>query len=713
MTDNKPRKRLDEILLAEGMITDGQIRDALLRQKAQGGKFGSQLLYHRYLDEATLVKALEIQFGCKGIVLSNYDIPEILCEMIPRKVALTRKVIPFDYDPNSNILKVACEDPTDRQLVEEVSSVAQGKRVEFYVAAELPLNTALARYYLKQNVSLDDNLLLDIPDALTDSSQGIPIVNDAAAPRPPETLPEILLITDETLSTEHLQWILERDGYEVFVEHSPEDALSLIHDTKFHAVFVKDTLPGDHIDLIDRVRKISPATIIHYYHCASSLILDTRALAPEADMLVKNHDLVTSLLSSTAGLQTNHSGRVGRYADRLCRRLDLPDADRFAIVNAAYLHDFARYYYRIGENVDNRRVIGLTVKLLASINYQPVVLDMLQSMYCDIRNQPKDGLPINVLGGSILTCVDLFCDRIPEDGRLSVSRLDAIRKHLRDMSGRLFLTDVGETFIGMIQDEFLNRHAARRKPQVMIYSEDPVIRQGLDLRMKNEGFRTIVLDSRDRITELYHRSDPDMMILSFGNDNHAIEAFIDWISGQGISFQTTPTFLLADASIISRLTRILEKGVEDIIAHQNSLDFLITKLNKFRAKRESANAGRRGDNAGEPGAHGHLADMNIIDLIQALGPGLKTVRISVQPAVQGAGELVLYLNQGAIVYAGLDELAGVEAIYEGLTWTDGVWSIESVPQTDIPHPNIEAPNESILMEGCRLLDERTRAGVPL
>jgi hypothetical protein len=39
--------RLDEILLREKLITAEQIQEALLRQKKQGGKFGSQLLYHR------------------------------------------------------------------------------------------------------------------------------------------------------------------------------------------------------------------------------------------------------------------------------------------------------------------------------------------------------------------------------------------------------------------------------------------------------------------------------------------------------------------------------------------------------------------------------------------------------------------------------------------------------------------------------------------
>ena len=39
---------------------------------------------------------------------------------------------------------------------------------------------------------------------------------------------------------------------------SADDAIDLIGNQQFHTVFIKDSVPGDYIDLIDRVRKSSP-----------------------------------------------------------------------------------------------------------------------------------------------------------------------------------------------------------------------------------------------------------------------------------------------------------------------------------------------------------------------------------------------------------------------------------------------------------------------
>ena len=105
-----PKKRLDEILVAEGLASDTQIREALMRQKARGGKLGSHLLYHRYVDEAGLVKALAIQFACEGVVLANLDIPDSILELIPKKIALARRVLPVAFDGATQTVTVACEE---------------------------------------------------------------------------------------------------------------------------------------------------------------------------------------------------------------------------------------------------------------------------------------------------------------------------------------------------------------------------------------------------------------------------------------------------------------------------------------------------------------------------------------------------------------------------------------------------------------------------
>jgi len=103
---------------------------------------------------------------------------------------------------------------------------------------------------------------------------------------------------------------------------------------------------------------------------------------------------------------------------------------------------------------------------------------------------------------------------------------------------------------------------------------------------------------------------------------------------------------------------------------------------------------------------GSLRDMNLIDLLQAMGPSGKTVRIA---AVSDEKQLVIFLKQGAITYAEFGDKTGAEAVYEGLSWNSGNWSVEPIRPEDIPESNNEFSNESILMEGCRLIDEQQRS----
>lgn len=713
MADATKRLRLDEILIREGLVSEEQVKEALMRQKAQGGKFGSQLLYHRHIDEAGLVKALAKQFNCEGVVLSNLDIPEIIVKTIPSKVALARKVIPFDYDTDNNVLKVACEDPTDSSLIDELNFVARGKNVKLYAAAELALNTAIARNYLGRDTSLDDNLLLEIPDVATDTGK-LPQATESDLAGEDEPDPNargtVLLVTDEEYAAPLLRSILERDHYQVAITDSADDAIEMLDDREFVTVFIKDTVAGDYIDLIDRLRKISPRTVVRYYDSASSLLLGQDSYSAESDLLTKNLDLLTSLLSTKDRLGANHGGVVGQYVEKLCRRLGLPLRDRLAVVTAGYIHDLAKFYYKIEDPSDYRQTIGLTVKLLESINYSPVVVEMLRSMYIDLKGKYTRRLPIEVLGGNILTIVDLLCDNISVDERLSLDKFDAIHKKFRDLTGKLFLSEVVDAFVVMIKEEVLKQQTEQLAGQVMLYTEEPGGLYSVELRLKSEGFRTISAGSMESFVELYNRSRPDMVVLMLWGETREIAARVDDIAGQGIDFKTTPAFLLVKGAGTAELTPVLAKGIEDAMAADGSLDLLVAKMLKIRRRlladpKKRSESGQNGS-----GTRGRLADMNLIDLLQALGPGRRTVKVTLTPAGTETGELTLYLRQGQITFARYHNLSGAEAVYEAVSWSDGTWSVEPVTDKDLPQPNNRLSNESILMEGCRLLDEKTRAG---
>lgn len=732
-----PRKRLDEILIAEGLVTEVQIREALMRQKAHGGKVGSQLLYHRYIDEAGLVKALSIQFDCEGVVLSNLDVSDAILELIPKKIALARRILPFAYDQRTDTVSVACEDPTDTDLIKDLKYASGGRTIKPFIAAELALDIAISRCYLKEQVSLNDSLAIEIPDDATDTARiRIDNLDDESASITParET---VLLVTDEEYCGPLLQAIFERDNFDVVITDSADDAIDMLGTRRFHSVFIKDTVPGDYLDLIDRLRKISPRTRVRYYESAARLLLLDNLFAAEGELLVKNLDLFAAMMSTHTHQPDNHSGRVGHYADRLCRKLGLPDKDRLQIVSAAYLHDLSRFHYTPAETRDSRTTIKLTTRLLKSLNYPPIVVEMLRKMYVDLKGRYTKRLPIEALGGNILTIVDLYCENIAANERLLLDKFDAIKKKFRDLTGRLFMTEVVEAFIGLIQEEMLAQQTSLQVAQVMLLGADPNAITPVYLRLRSEGFRTMAPTDLDSFVDLYRRSRPDIIVLGLPGTADDVTALVARLRERDIDFANTPTFTLVDSAIVPSLTSLLEQGIEDILPIDSSLDLLVVKMQKIQAVLQAKQKQREAADH-KSGATGRLADMNLIDLLQALGPSRKTARITVTPGrtidpatdptstdtTTGAAaanpvadraraandRLILYLDRGAIIFAEYRGKTGADAVYETLGWTDGYWTVEPIPREGLPAPNNDLSNESILMEGCRLLDERLHTG---
>jgi hypothetical protein len=59
------------------------------------------------------------------------------------------------------------------------------------------------------------------------------------------------------------------------------------------------------------------------------------------------------------------------------------------------------------------------------------------------------------------------------------------------------------------------------------------------------------------------------------------------------------------------------------------------------------------------------------------------------------------------LYATCGSHSGPEAVYRVIAWEDqGEFTVHT--ETELPDPNIRSSNESILMEGCRILDESRR-----
>jgi len=194
-----------------------------------------------------------------------------------------------------------------------------------------------------------------------------------------------------------------------------------------------------------------------------------------------------------------------------------------------------------------------------------------------------------------------------------------------------------------------------------------------------------------------------MIIMEDGRVSRAM-ALVDEVTQRGLEISLVPTYLIANQSATGDLTPMFEMGIEDIIPLENCLDLLVVKMRKLRTRIE-AEINSQSKITDGTATSGSLTDMNLIDLLQALGPSQKTARLTIYSSDTN---LTLFLNRGRIVFAKTEQRTGAEAVYEALAWTEGKWVIKPVEQSDLPEPNNDQSNESILMEGCRLLDESAR-----
>jgi CheY-like chemotaxis protein len=686
--------RLDEILLSEGLVDEEQIKEALRCQKDHGGKFGSHLMRQGFINEAGLVRALSRQTGFDGVVLADVEIPDIVTRLIPARIALARKVLPFDYLPEENLLKIACENPDDQDLIDELTFVARGKKIQLFVAAELALKAAVARYYV-----------LPAEEAAPDKISAAGDAEEDATSLTEPIRGTVLLVCDVAGETGALRSVMETAGYRVTAIDSADDAIEFIDEEPPETVFIRDTAPGDAVQLVDRLRKDSPATTVRSFSSLSELMLDSSADTGEAELLVSLLDLFTMLLALQQKRPSNHSGAVGRWADKLCRRLSLPVEDRLAVTCAGYLHDIARYYYGGSDLPDNpRAMVRLTIKFLESVSFPPVVTGILRSMYIDLSGKYTDRLPIEVLGGNILTATDMLLDGIPANEKISAGAYESLQVKVRELTGRLFLAEVAEAFISMISDEMLAEAPDSGHGQVMVHAPEGENTDRLQGRLQDAGFRTVSALSLSALAVLYQRGRPDMIVLQVGDRIEDAGILIDELTAAGVAVSEVPTFILAGVGLTSRLAPLLEKGIEDIIPFDEDLGMLVAKMKRIQGSLEAA-AGRAVTGT-LVGSRGSLEDMNLIDLLQALGPSRKTIRLTVNSP---EGNLELCLKKGEIAYARTADASGADAVYEAINWSQGRWAIQTITEAELPEPNNTLSNDTILMEGCRMLDEKTRS----
>lgn len=134
------RKKLGEILIASGSVTQADIDLALMDQAAgDASRLGEQLVELGKLTPKQLAKALAQQHAVPLIELP--PIPAEVLAVVPMDFQVRHRVVPFRVSAES--VSIGMADPADEQALEELKATL-GKKVMRYVVASDAIDAAHA-----------------------------------------------------------------------------------------------------------------------------------------------------------------------------------------------------------------------------------------------------------------------------------------------------------------------------------------------------------------------------------------------------------------------------------------------------------------------------------------------------------------------------------------------------------------------------------------
>lgn len=138
------RKRLGDLLVESGIITPGQLEEALAVQKASGKRLGDVLMELGMITEQQLIEALEFQLGIPHVQLHRQTIDPRVLEMVPERVVRQYTVLPLRIENRK--LVVAMADPLDYFAIDELQMIT-GFPVSPVIASKEAIKTAIERHY--------------------------------------------------------------------------------------------------------------------------------------------------------------------------------------------------------------------------------------------------------------------------------------------------------------------------------------------------------------------------------------------------------------------------------------------------------------------------------------------------------------------------------------------------------------------------------------
>ncbi len=672
-------RRLDQILLGLGYVTETELRSALRLQRERGGRLGSHLVQAGALDPEQLAEALSLQYGVPAFHAERRRVDTDLARLVPRETVLRTLMLPVAFDPGSGVLDLVAVDPDDAAAVEAIRRIIRCAEARLSVVPEATFNGLVAETL---GPAADDGaagLSIALPDLFEERAPAPAPVDDGVDDRPC-----VLLVSGQVFLRNFLEPIFAREGWTLVTAADREETAAHLASGRCDRVLAAPDLAADLDGWLSRREVPAPRGDLARFASVSGALLDNPA--PYAAMVAS---LVRAL---RLGIEARGGDGPGPAYElmqndvrELAEALELPrliaDGLQLAVLLIAAAPDDAH-------GIDWDRTLS-DARSLAFAWDVAVPLEAMRELLGERVNLAEFGASARetALAAQALAVV---WHHHAGAGAAPGADPQAARSALRTKSGRLAASAVIETYLRLLERGAGDLHAAARHQVFVVGGRGPDLER-FRVRLRHLGYPVVPVADLEEAEALCRRCAPSAVFVHEAVGAAELAGCRASLAGE----DAPRLYALTGTVDPSRVLDLLDQGFDEVFALPRDLDLVAARLRKSlqATVEETAPAG---------GFGAPLSALAFTDLLQALSQSLKTVRVDL--AGPAGATAVLNLDRGRLVQASCADATGAEAVYAVIAWRDeGRFTV--TPVDACPEADIAAPLESILMEGCRRLDE--------
>lgn len=139
---------LGKLLIQKGVISEDQLRIALIEQKRSNEPLGKLLITLGFVTEATVRMALSENLNQQSADLTSLVVDAIALKLIPKEVAKRYRVFPIVYERATDNLILAMSDTSNIVALDQISAMlVKGITITPLLVNESDISRAIDQYY--------------------------------------------------------------------------------------------------------------------------------------------------------------------------------------------------------------------------------------------------------------------------------------------------------------------------------------------------------------------------------------------------------------------------------------------------------------------------------------------------------------------------------------------------------------------------------------